>query len=143
MSSTGFAAAPQVGTTPTIALLENLPDAILLLNEWDSIAYANAAAERLFGRAVADLAGMQLSELLAGKELPAVGERREVVARHPDGSGVTMELTLSEVRVGQVRSLAAVGHDIRERKREEARLREMAEQDSLTGLVNRVSFEHA
>ena len=54
-----------------------------------------------------------------------------------------MELSLSEVRVGQVRSLAAIGHDIRDRKREEARLRQMAEQDSLTGLVNRVAFEHA
>jgi diguanylate cyclase (GGDEF)-like protein/PAS domain S-box-containing protein len=143
VSSTGLAAAPQVGTTPTIALLENLPDAILLLDEKGAIAYANAAAELLFGRAIADLVGTQLSKLLVGEELPAVGQRREVVARQPDGSGVAMELSLSEVRVGQARSLAAVGHDIRERKREEARLRQMAEQDSLTGLVNRVSFEHA
>ena len=143
MSSSGLAAAPPGGNAPTIALLENLPDAILLLDEQGSIGYANAAAERLFGRPIAELVGTQLSKLLVGEELPDVGERREIVARQPDGSGIAMELTLSEVRVGQVRSLAVVGHDIRERKREEARLRQMAEQDSLTGLANRVSFEHA
>ena len=143
MSSSGLAAAPPGGNAPTIALLENLPDAILLLDEQGSIGYANAAAERLFGRPIAELVGTQLSKLLVGEELPDVGERREIVARQPDGSGIAMELTLSEVRVGQVRSLAVVGHDNRERKREEARLRQMAEQDSLTGLANRVSFEHA
>jgi diguanylate cyclase (GGDEF)-like protein/PAS domain S-box-containing protein len=143
VSSSGLAAAPPGGNAPTIALLENLPDAILLLDEQGSIGYANAAAERLFGRPIAELVGTQLSKLLVGEELPDVGERREIVARQPDGSGIAMELTLSEVRVGQVRSLAVVGHDIRERKREEARLRQMAEQDSLTGLANRVSFEHA
>jgi diguanylate cyclase (GGDEF)-like protein/PAS domain S-box-containing protein len=143
VSTTGLAAAPEGAPTPTIALLENLPDAILLLDERGSIAYANAATERLFGRPIEDLVGMQFSKLLVGEELPDLGQRGEVVARQPDGSGVAMELTLSEVRVGQVRSLAAVGHDIRDRKREEARLRQMAEQDSLTGLANRVSFEHA
>ena len=159
MSATGLATAQDGGTTPTIALLENLPDAILLLDERGSIAYANAAAERLFGLPISDLAGTALPTLLAepygeqyaallrrfadGEQPEELGERREVVTRQPDGSGVAMELSLSEVRVGQVRSLAAVGHDIRDRKREEARLRQMAEQDSLTGLANRVSFEHA
>jgi diguanylate cyclase (GGDEF)-like protein/PAS domain S-box-containing protein len=159
VSTTGLAAAPEGAPTPTIALLENLPDAILLLDDQGSIAYANAAAEHLFGRPITDLAATALPALLAepfaeeytklvqlfrdGETLPVIGQRREVVARQPDGSGVAMELTLSEVRVGQVRSLAAIGHDIRDRKREEARLRQMAEQDSLTGLANRVSFEHA
>ncbi len=159
MSTTGLAAAPKGASSPTIALLENLPDAILLLNEQGSIAYANAAAERLFGRPIPDLSGTPFATLLAepyadeygkllgrygaGEQLPILGQRREVVARQPDGSGIAIELYLSEVRVGQARSLAAVAHDIRERKREEARLREMAEHDSLTGLVNRVSFEHA
>ncbi len=158
MSTNGLAAAPQVGTSPTIALLESLPDAILLLDERGSIAYANAAAERLFGRAIADLAGTPFPTLLAepfgddysqllrrfgeGEQLPMPGERREVVAQQPDGSGLAMELALSEV-AGQVRCVAAVGHDIRERKREEARLLEKAERDSLTGLVDRVGFEHA
>lgn len=159
MSATGLATAQNGGTTPTIALLENLPDAIVLIDERGFIAYANAAAECLFGRSIDDLAGAALPTLLAepygdeyaallrrfadGEQLEVPGERREVVAQQPDGSGVAMELSLSEVRVGQVRSLAAIGHDIRDRKREEARLRQMAEQDSLTGLANRVSFEHA
>jgi diguanylate cyclase (GGDEF)-like protein/PAS domain S-box-containing protein len=159
VSTTSLAGAPEIGTTPTIALLESLPDAILLLNEQGSIAYANSAAERLFGRAIADLAGTAFPTLLAepfgdeywqllrrfaeGEQLPRPEERREVVAQQPDGSGVAMELALSGVLVGEVRCVAAVGHDIRERKREEARLLENAERDSLTGLVDRVGFEHA
>lgn len=159
MSSTGLATAPNGASTPTIALLENFPDAILLLDEAGAIEYANAAAERVFGRPVAELYGDLFTTFLAepyadeyakliqrfgdGEEIPELGQRREIVAQAPDGSNLAMELSLSEVRVGQVRSMAAVGHDIRDRKREEARLRQMAEQDSLTGLANRISFEHA
>ena len=159
MSTPSLAAPPAGGITPTIALLEHLPDAILLMDEQGGIGYANAAAERLFGASAAELAGRQFSELLAepfgsqyaevlrqfaaGESADLIGERREVVARQLDGAGVALELSLSDVRVGQVRSLAAVARDIRERKRAEARLRQMADQDALTGTVNRVSFEHA
>jgi diguanylate cyclase (GGDEF)-like protein/PAS domain S-box-containing protein len=143
--------------SPTIALLENLPDAVLLLDEVGAIGYANGAAERLFGRPVSDLYGHLLPSFLAepfaeeygqmlgryaeGGEL--VTERREVVAQQPDGTGVSMELALSEVLVGQVRSIAAVAHDIRDRKQEAARRPESDDRDSLTGLVDRVGFEHA
>ena len=145
--------------TPTIALLESLPDAIAVLDERGSISYANAAAERLLGLPISELAGTGLPALLAepyaeeyadlmrcfgaGEQLAILGQRREVVFRQPDGSGIAMELTLSEVGVDHGRSLVAVGHDIRDRKREESLLLQMAEQDALTGLVNRVSFEHA
>jgi diguanylate cyclase (GGDEF)-like protein/PAS domain S-box-containing protein len=143
--------------TPTVALLDNLPDAILLIDDAGAIAYANAAAGALFGYTVGDLAGRTFATLLTepyGKEYGEIltrfgtgepveiGRSREVVGRHSDGSGVAMELTLTEVDVGRVRAIAAVAHDIRERKRAEARLRQMADQDALTGLVNRVSFEH-
>ncbi|MDX6607887.1 MAG: hypothetical protein QOD14_2427 [Solirubrobacterales bacterium] len=159
MSSTGLAAAPAGGTTPTLALLEGLADAILLLDKGGAIAYANGAAERLFGQPASDLAGRLFPALLAepfavqytealgrfgaGETISILGERREVVGRQLDGSTMTLELTLSEVRVGHADSLAAVAHDIGERKAAETRLRLMADQDALTELVTRVGFERA
>jgi diguanylate cyclase (GGDEF)-like protein/PAS domain S-box-containing protein len=143
VSSPELAATQHAAATPTIALLENLPDAILLVDEQGSVAYANAAAERLFGRPITELSGTRFSTLLVGEQLPELGQTNEAVARQRDGSGTAIELTLSEVPVGRAGTLAVVAREIRDRKREEARLRQLAEQDSLTGLLNRVSFEHA
>jgi PAS domain S-box-containing protein len=128
------------------------------MDESGAVKYVNPAAEHLFGHSAVELHGLTFPRLLAdpfgaeyeqalrsfaaAEPVPMLGRRREVVCRRPDGSGVTIELSLSEVRVGQVRDLAAVARDIRERKREEARLREMADHDSLTGLLNRIGFEH-
>jgi diguanylate cyclase (GGDEF)-like protein/PAS domain S-box-containing protein len=157
--STGVATAAQSGATPTLALLDGLPDAILLLDRGGAIAYANEVAERLYGLPRSELVGRMFPELLiqpftaeyaealgrfgTGERVSILGERREVVGRHPDGSSMTIELTLSEVRVGQALSVAAVAHDIRERKLAEDRLRLMADQDKLTELVNRIGFERA
>ncbi|MFL5906933.1 MAG: putative bifunctional diguanylate cyclase/phosphodiesterase [Solirubrobacterales bacterium] len=159
MSSVAATGTQNEAAAPTIALLENLPEAVLVLGEAGSIGYANAAAERLFGLPASELAGRKLPALLTdqfseeyeellrsfdgGEHLSVLGERREVVARRPDGSNIAIELSLSEVRAGQVRTLAGVARDIRDRKREEARLRQMVDHDALTGLVNRIGFEHA
>lgn len=159
MSSARLAAAAETGPPPTIALLEGLPDAILLLDKGGVVAYANGAAARLYGQAPSELAGrifptllaepfaQQYTEVLgrfgAGEAVSILDERREVVGHQPDGSSMPMELTLSEVKVGQATSLAAVAHDIRARKLVEARLRLMADQDSLTELVNRIGFERS
>ena len=145
--------------TPTIALLEDLPDAILLLERGGVIAYANAAAEGLYGQPSAELSGRMFPTLLAepfakeyteslgrvgaGETVSLVGERREVVGHKPDGSSLPMELTLSEVRVGQAHAVAAVARDISERKLADAQMRVMADQDALTELVNRIGFERA
>src|SRR5690349_7442195 len=40
VASTGLAPA-STGTTPTVALLENLPDAVMLIDDGGSVAYAN------------------------------------------------------------------------------------------------------
>jgi diguanylate cyclase (GGDEF)-like protein/PAS domain S-box-containing protein len=147
------------GSSPTVALLENLPDAILVIAQDGTVGYANAAAERLFGYSASQLAGRPLPNLLSeahrdkyremlgalgrGERVPELGERREVAAQHSEGYAITIELSLSEVRAGQTRTLAAVARDIRERKRAEAHWRQMADHDALTGLVNRIGFEHA
>jgi diguanylate cyclase (GGDEF)-like protein/PAS domain S-box-containing protein len=159
VTSAALRGTPDGGTSPTVALLENLPDAVMVVSERGAIGYANAAAERLFGHTASELDGLGLPALLAepfdseyaetlrliatGEHDSMLGEWREVLGRRPDESRIPIELLLTEVRVGQARSLAVVARDIRDRKREEARLRQMAEQDSLTGLVNRISFEHA
>jgi diguanylate cyclase (GGDEF)-like protein/PAS domain S-box-containing protein len=159
VGSTGLAAPPHSGSSPSIALLEGLPDAILLLDASGTIAYANAAAEALYQRPASELMGSLFPTLLAepfvdeysealgrvgnGESVPLLGERREVVGNQPDGTSMAMELTLSEVRVGQAPSIAAVARDIRERKVAEARLRLMADQDALTETVNRIGFERA
>jgi diguanylate cyclase (GGDEF)-like protein/PAS domain S-box-containing protein len=159
VSSTRLAAAAESSPPPTIGLLEGLPDAILLLDRGGAIAYANAAAARLYGQTPAQLTGRifptllaepfakeyteMLGRLGAGETVSILDERREVVGHQPDGSSMPIELILSEVTVGQTSSLAAVAHDIRARKLAEARLRLMADQDSLTELVNRIGFERA
>lgn len=159
MTLPALAAAPHSGSTPTIALLEGLPDAILLLDKGGVIAYANTAAERLYGQPASELMGRVFPTLLvepfsdqytealarfgAGETAPILDQRREVVSRMPNGSSTPIELTLSVVRVGQAPSVAAVAHDIRDRKLAEARLRLMADQDALTELVNRIGFERA
>jgi diguanylate cyclase (GGDEF)-like protein/PAS domain S-box-containing protein len=158
VASTGLAASAP-GTTPTFALLENLPDAILLIDDAGAVAYANAAAEALFTRSLDQLAGASFPTLLTepysheyeellgafarGERPEILGERREIVARRPDGAGVPIELSLSEVHIGQVRALVAMAHDISERKLAESRLRLMADQDGLTETVNRIGFERA
>jgi diguanylate cyclase (GGDEF)-like protein/PAS domain S-box-containing protein len=157
VGETGLAGASPSGVTPTIALLENLPDAIVLVDGEGSVAYANGAAEQLFGRPVLELVGVPFHILLAepfgeeyaghvrrfngGGHPEVVGQRRDVFVRRLDTSVVATELTLCEVRAGEVRSLAVVAHDIGDRKREETRLRRMASRDALTGLVNRPNFE--
>jgi diguanylate cyclase (GGDEF)-like protein/PAS domain S-box-containing protein len=157
VSSLSPATAPQNGLTPSIALLEGLPDAILLLERGGVIAYANGAAEELYGQSAAELSGRMFPALLAepfageyterlgrvgaGETVSLLGQRREVVGHKPDGSSVTTELTLSEVRVGHAHGVAAVARDISERKLVEARMRGMADQDPLTELISRIGFE--
>jgi diguanylate cyclase (GGDEF)-like protein/PAS domain S-box-containing protein len=151
--------APESGVTPTIALLENLPEAIAMIDRRGNFGYANPAAERLFGRPLSELVGYPFHVVLAepfggeyanhvrrfseGETVGVIGERRDVFIRRLDSTVVPAEMTLCEVRVGEARSLAVVAHDIQDRKQEETRLRQMASQDRLTGLVNRTSFEQA
>jgi diguanylate cyclase (GGDEF)-like protein/PAS domain S-box-containing protein len=159
LNSPALASAQPAGQAPLAALLDGLPEAVLLIDEKGAIDYGNPAAAKLFGYPAGEMAGRMFPAMLAepfqaeyaeglrnfahGESLSFLGIRREVVGSHQDGTTFPLELTLSEVDAAGIRGLACVARDIRDQKQAEARLRQLAELDSLTGLLSRTSLEQA
>lgn len=125
------------------ALLEVAVDGIIAIDERGIIETINPAALRLFGYAADELLGRNVSVLmpspfheehdgyiaryLATGEKRIIGIGREVVARKKDGTTFPVDLSVAEARVDAERIFVAMIHDITERKRVEAELRNYAE----------------
>jgi diguanylate cyclase (GGDEF)-like protein/PAS domain S-box-containing protein len=134
-------------------LFDATPIATVVLDEHQRIVHANAAMARLVGDEVALLAGRTLVQIVHRDDVALL--RIGLTQLHHD---VCRELG-SEVRLirSDRTSVAAALHaavlddgherltlvqllDMTERKRTEAQLRELAEHDALTGLLNRRCF---
>jgi diguanylate cyclase (GGDEF)-like protein/PAS domain S-box-containing protein len=139
------------------AIVRSVPDAIVTVDARGGIDSLNPAAERLFGLDSDGAAGSPFADLLAppfheeyavrmreharGEAVAATGNDREVVGRHRDGTTFPMELRLAYLRPAGKSMLVAVARDISERKRAEAHLRQLADHDPVTGMLNRRAFE--
>jgi PAS domain S-box-containing protein len=115
------------------AVLDNLLDAVIVIDEHGLIQSANPALERLLGYAPEEVPGQNVSLLmpephrsahdgylaryLATGEARIIGIGREVEALHKSGERVAMELAVSEYRLGDQRYFVGVLHDIRAYKR--------------------------
>lgn len=134
-------------------LFDAAPVATLLLDEADRIAQANGAAALLAGCDADGLAGRRIAELVHADDLAllriALAQLRhdvcaqlgtEVRLLRGGGAPVTVSLHAAPVAVGHARRTLVQLLDVTERKRTEARLREMADHDALTGLLNRRCF---
>lgn len=122
------------------AIIDNMVDAPVAIDEHGVIDSFNAAAERIFGysadaaigRNVAVLAeerdrsqhgGYIRNDLKTGKgKVPGVGPR-EVKGRRKDGSTVPLELAVSEMFLGGKRTFIGAMRDITDRKHAEHALR--------------------
>jgi PAS domain S-box-containing protein len=117
------------------AIVESSDDAILGTTPDGVVTSLNAAAERLFGVAAADVVGRRIEHLLpdAAREwqefLARIGdgetlEHVEVRRVRHDGSEIWVSLLVSPVRDqdGQIAGASAIAHDISERKAAEERL---------------------
>ncbi|EYB68690.1 PAS/PAC sensor-containing diguanylate cyclase [Deinococcus phoenicis] len=119
-------------------VVEQLADAVFVLDARGRIVEANARASRLAGQPAADLRGHRPGDLFPSWP-PLDGQ---VPAEWPSGEEV-WEVQLSTVhnaqggRVGQ----AVVARNVTTRAREHARIRQLANEDALTGLGNRRAFE--
>jgi len=139
------------------ALAEAAYDAIVMIDGQGRVSFWNPAAERLFGFAEEEAMGRPITELITPPELrdktltalrqlaegegpPSLGTLQETEAVRKDGTRLPVERSVSPFRLGGAWYAVATIRDITERKATEARLRELATTDSLTGLCNRRRF---
>jgi diguanylate cyclase (GGDEF)-like protein/PAS domain S-box-containing protein len=138
------------------AVVESSDDAIFSLSPDGRIETWNPGAERLFGYTGEEALGRPVT-LIALEPEPGgalggalervrTGERvagREAVALGRGERRIDVALTASPIldATGAIAGVSCVARDVAERKRFEAKLRHLADHDSVTGLVNRRRFE--
>lgn len=123
------------------SILDTVPDATVVIDETGIIHSFSAAAERLFGRTEADVAGKNVSILmpspfreehdlyirryLSTGVKRIIGIDRVVTGRRKDGSTFPMKLEVAEMRSGEQRFFTGFIRDLTERQRTEKQLQDL------------------
>ena len=135
------------------AVLDNVEEGIITLNDTGMIELFNPGAERMFGYRSHEVIGKSMSILMPepfrsehdeylGRYLDTgqssvMGVAREVGALRRDGGLFPMELRISEFYLGGLRRFIGTMRDITERRATEAKIIHLAHFDALTNLPNR------
>jgi PAS domain S-box-containing protein len=123
-----------------VAVLEIVPDAMVVTNRSGTIVFANPQTERMFGYLKNELLGMKLETLLperfrkkhrdqssgffAKPKMRAMGSGLELSGLKKDGTEFPVEISLNSFQAGEeVVAIAAI-RDISDRKRAEEQLRQ-------------------
>ncbi|MGA2893921.1 MAG: PAS domain S-box protein [Xanthobacteraceae bacterium] len=123
------------------SILDSIPDAMIVIDERGVMQSFSSAAERLFGRAAADVVGKNVRMLMPSpyreghdgyierykrtNERRIIGIGRVVVGQRSDGSTFPMELAVGEMHVRDQRFFTGFIRDLTERQQTEARLQEL------------------
>ncbi|WP_298213677.1 sensor histidine kinase [Acidocella sp.] len=124
------------------SILDTVPDAMVVIDEAGIIQTFSAAAERLFGYAAAEVAGLNVSLLmpspyrehhdqylaryLATGEKRIIGASRVVIGRRKNGTTLPIELYIGETKADQGRrAFTGFMRDLTERQEIQARLHEL------------------
>lgn len=133
------------------AILDNAADAILTISRDGSLVSANGAASRLFGYPVQNMHGLPLGQLIPLDSandsltlLERLGQRhrpeQELAGRHAEGHAFPLSLTVSLVDAAAEGFFICTIRDLSEEHRAREKIYQLAHQDPLTGLANRLTL---
>jgi diguanylate cyclase (GGDEF)-like protein/PAS domain S-box-containing protein len=145
---------------PAASLLDtafaHAPVGLLVVDDAGRVLVANAAAERLLGHPLGGLAGRLVEDLLpaalrdrhrghrdrftAAPAARSMGEGMNLEVLRADGSALEVDIALGPLPGGRV---CVALSDATEHRRHARRLRRLADEDPLTGLLNRRGMEAA
>ncbi len=145
----------------TRAIVDNIVDGVVTIDDQGLIETVNPSVERIFGYAQDELIGRNIAMLMpnpyrsqhdqylanyleTGKK-KVIGIGREVRGLRKDGSEFPLDLAVSEMRINGKRMFTGIVRDISERKETEAKLqqamREVHEQKVKEEFIATVSHE--
>lgn len=139
------------------SIIQNVMDGIITTSESGEIKGFNPAAEQIFGYLQQEVLGKNVkilmpepdrsqhdtyvSRYLQTGQSKIIGVRgREVTALRKNGEQFPLEISISEMVLGESRYFIGIVRDITERKLVEQQLAHFAHHDYLTGLPNRILF---
>ena len=133
------------------AVIDGTVDGIITMNAEGIVEMFNPAAERTFGYSADEVIGRNVKILMPAPyqdrhdgylrnyldtgERKIIGIGREVAGLRKDGSVFPLDLAVSEVRIGGLRTFVGIIRDITERKLADAALREKTAQVTLLHAV--------
>ena len=141
----------------TNAILDNVSDAIVMVDERGRIVSANRAVTQIFGHAVEETIGESFTLMVAPEhdghfhaleaagrvspvDLLIPGRGTDMNGRHRDGTIFPVEVECRRMAHGDATFTLAVVRDVSERRAHTAALEHQALHDGLTGLANRRLF---
>jgi PAS domain S-box-containing protein len=145
-------------------VIDNVADAIVTIRESSAIESFNAAAESIFGYSAEEARGTDIRELLPGPFGTLSGDEgdgaegasgeepdgwartvaaspHETMGRRKDGSEVPIDLSISEMWVGEERLFIGIARDISERKETEAQLQQAQKMEAVGQLTGGVAHD--
>jgi len=118
------------------SILDNTVDALVTIDEHGMIEDYNPACERIFGYSANEAIGQNVRMLMTaaaakghdehiqnyveGGSAKIIGTEREVQGQRKDGETIDLELSVSEIQLGDRRLFSGIMRDITERKQVEA-----------------------